>query len=327
MLSGLLEYASEAIAYALLAVLAVEVLLAVWQVQDPPLDIAFRLLVLAVPPVAPLLFALLEPGRGSVDFRHATALLDLQNWLGPAPSLRHPVWAAMFAAMAATAVLEATAFLRWLQAGRTGRPRQLSGPAGRLHEVTRRMAARGIQLPPVRVVAQRGPVAYTVGLLRPTILISPALLELLDDEELEGVLAHEWAHSSRQDNWLSWLTFLLRVVSFYNPVVQFTYHRMGHDVEKVCDAEAGRLTGRSLALASALIKVYTATRGTVSDRQGLMRSLSTHAISLENRARRTLVEDRVERMVHPGTVRPTSYPGLRLVLAAAAVIGLSFFVV
>ncbi len=327
MVAGILEYAAHAIAYSVLAAVVVELLLAVWRIKDPPLGIAFRMLVLAAPPVAPLLFGLPELGWGPQEPRAHLALLHLENWLGPLPSPTHPMWAALVLAMLATAGLEGVAFLRWLQAGRAGEPRRPSEASHRLRSAAKSLAGKGLCLPSVRVVPQSCPVACTVGLFRQSILVSPALIDMLDDEELEGVLAHEWAHAARLDNWLGWLMFSLRVFSFYNPVVQFTFHRIGHDIEKVCDAEAGGATGKPLALASALIKVYLRTRTAARRTGARRRQVSTQAIALENRARRTLVEDRVERLVHPEAVMPTTFPQVRLALAAATVIGLSYFVV
>ena len=331
MLAGILEYASQAVAYSLLAAVTVELLLYAWRVQDPSPAIAFRLLVLTIPPVAPLIFAIIAPERGAETFRKQGALLDLQNWLGPEPSATNPIWVLLLVAVGATTilliVLHAVGLLRRIRAGRPDGDPSLLKPPPRLAEAVCRLADRGIRLPPVLLSSHQSPTAFTAGLRRPSILVSMAMVELLDDEELEAVLAHEAAHVARQDNWLGWLSFALRVVSFYNPVVQYTYHSIGHDVERVCDSEAGRVTGNPLALASALIKVHMASRILPGAHTGWIYRASQRAAVLEDRARRTLVEDRAERLVHPEAARPTSYTGLRLVLAAAAVLGLCYFVV
>jgi beta-lactamase regulating signal transducer with metallopeptidase domain len=330
-LAGIPEYAAQAIVYSILAIALVEGLLYVWKVQNPPLDIAFRLLAMAIPPAAPIVFAFASPERGSEAFRKQTALLDLQNWLGPEPSISNPIWLLLLSAIGATTalmvVLNAVGFFRRMKASRPRAASSLLKPPVRLTDAVNRLASRKVHLPPIKVVGLPGPTAFTAGLLRPSILVSPALVDMLDDEELEAVLAHESAHVARQDNWLGWLTFAMRIVSFYNPVIQFTYHQIGHDVERVCDSEAGRMTGKPLALASALIKVFMASRSSPNAANGVMGALGKQAASLENRARHTLVEDRAERLVHPETVQPTSYPGLRLVLATALVLVIAYLVV
>ncbi len=331
MLAGILEYISQTIAYALLAAMTVELLLLAWKVQDPSLAIAFRLLVLVIPPIVPLVFAVIAPGRGTEIFRKQIALLDLQNWLGPEPSIFNPIWILLLAAAGATTILlialHTVGLMRRIRAGGPYGDSSLFKPPPRLAQAVHGLADLGVRLPPVVASSHHGPTAFTAGLRNPTILVSMAMVELLDDEELETVLAHEAAHVSRQDNWLGWLSFVLRVSSFYNPVVQFIYHSIGHDVERVCDDEAGRMTGKPLALASALIKVHLASRAPAAAYAGWRARFGQRAAVLENRARRTLVEDRAERLVHPEVVHPTSYPGLRLALGAAAVLALCYFVV
>ena len=141
------------------------------------------------------------------------------------------------------------------------------------------------------------------------------------------MLAHEVAHIHRRDSRLGWLTFGLRLVSFYNPVALFTFHRISLDVERVCDAEAARSSGRGLALASALIKVYLASRPANGREQGWTRRVRGRVVGLENRARRTLVEDRAERLIRPEAGPGATLPELRLAAAAATVLALTWMVV
>ena len=65
---AVLQYMALAVAYSLLAAAVLEGLIALWGIRDPSLAIRLRLLVLAIPPLAPLLFAALalNPGPGAV---------------------------------------------------------------------------------------------------------------------------------------------------------------------------------------------------------------------------------------------------------------------
>ena len=87
---GILEYAGQVIVYSLLAAAVLEALLRAWRVKNPFLAVRFRLLTLAVPPVAPLLFYLLSQHGELDEMRQQVALLDLRNWLGAGPDLSHP---------------------------------------------------------------------------------------------------------------------------------------------------------------------------------------------------------------------------------------------
>jgi Zn-dependent protease with chaperone function len=325
---GVLEYAALVIIYSLLAATVLEALLYAWRVKNPFLATRFRLLTLAVPPVVPLLFLLM--GEGGQDVRRQIALLDLSNWLGSAPSLGHPGWLLIGGAMAATTLLligrEAADVARQISAGRM--PVQpLASLPEQLQRTLRRLKARGLRLCPVLAVAQPEAVASAVGVRQPKIVLSTGLLDLLDEEELEAVLAHEMAHVDRRDNHFGWLLFALRLGSFYNPVALFVFHQISHDVERICDSDAADMTGRPLALGSALIKVFGASRGTVRGRRAWSQRFAQRAATLEKRARRALVVDRVERLVHPEIVKPVSFPRLRLALSIASISSLAYLVV
>ena len=330
MVANWLQYSALAIVYSVLAAAILEALLRLWRIQDPPLAVGFRLPILAIPPLAPLSFPLLGADWGSEPLRQQRALLELRNWLGPEPGLSHPGWVLLVALTAATTLLlmglETAGYLRPLQR-RQRHPLPSAPPPAALQRALKRLAARGISPVPTVLAGLPEPAACTVGLRRPTILITTTLVDMLDEEELEAVIAHEMAHVRRRDNWLGWLLFGLRLASFYNPVALLTFHQIGHDMERICDAEAGQLTGKPVALASALLKVHMASRASIPTARGWPRSLGRRAVALDNRARRTLVEDRIERLLHPEAVALVSYPGLRLSLAMAAVLGLAYLVV
>ncbi len=325
----ILRYCVLALVYSLLAWAVLEAPLRLWQLRDPALLFRFRLGVLAIPPLAPLLFAPFDSMRSSTPFRTQLALLDTQNWLGPEPNLAQPVWLALAAVMSAT-----TLFLVGLElAGALRRPipqrRALANRAMHPHRLQAALAGlAGPRAQRVDVVAVDRPeaMAFTCGFRRHTVVLSTGLCDLLDEEELQAVLAHEMAHVRRRDARSGWLLFGLRLLSFYNPVALLVFHRMGQDVEQLCDAEAAGVTGNPLALASALIKVHRAT-GPRPLRGGTVAMLAGGAARMERRARRALIEERVERLVHPKGIEPVTWPDLRLALSLATVLALAFFVV
>jgi len=322
-----LEYAALAVAYSLLATAVLETLLRLWRVKDPSLALGFRLSNLAIPPVAPILFSILGPGWGSEQFRRQSALLDLHRWLGSDPGLFPSGWSPLLAVLAATTLLS----LGLGAAGYRRRPRGSPGPPlpmpADLQLSLKGLAARQGCSFPVRLVEMPEATACTVGLRQTTILLTTGLLKILDREELEAVVAHEMAHGRRRDNRLGWFLFGLRLASIYNPVALLTFHQIGHDMERICDGEAARVTGKPVVLASALLKVHQAGRTSPQGAPGWSRRISGKALALEDRARGALVEDRIRRLLHPeGATRP-AYPRLRLALATAAVVGLVYLVV
>lgn len=98
--------------------------------------------------------------------------------------------------------------------------------------------------------------AFVVGARQPRILLSPELLDALDDDELEAILAHEIAHAAAKDVHLVAVSGLLRDVVAWNPLAHVAHRRLVHDREYEADRRAAILTGKPLAVASGLLKMY-----------------------------------------------------------------------
>ncbi|MFC1603638.1 M56 family metallopeptidase [Planctomycetota bacterium] len=75
-----------------------------------------------------------------------------------------------------------------------------------------------------------------LGFIRPRLLVPKSIAEGLDREELRYVFLHELAHVKRYDIALGWLTALLQVLHWFNPLVWLAFHRMRSDRELACDA-------------------------------------------------------------------------------------------
>ena len=118
--------------------------------------------------------------------------------------------------------------------------------------VTRLAHALGIAPPHVQLSGQSGPLAFTYGIRRPAIVLSPWMADHLDQAELEAVLAHELAHIARRDALFGWIAQLLRDAFCYLPTSWVAYRQLQCEKEVACDDLALQLTHRPLGLASAL---------------------------------------------------------------------------
>lgn len=131
---------------------------------------------------------------------------------------------------------------------------------GGVLEATRSLSAGAGLTPAPEVLLLPSPLsgAFAVGCRRPRILISQELLESLDDDELEAVLAHEIAHLEARDPWLMCVAGLLRDVVAWNPLGHIALGRLAADRELEADRRAAAMTGKPLAVASGLVKVWEA---------------------------------------------------------------------
>ncbi len=74
------------------------------------------------------------------------------------------------------------------------------------------------------------------GFIRPRLLLPSDMLEKASEEEMRYVFLHELAHLKRCDIYVGWLTSLLQVLHWFNPLVWFAFYRMRSDREFACDA-------------------------------------------------------------------------------------------
>jgi hypothetical protein len=95
----------------------------------------------------------------------------------------------------------------------------------------------------------------TLGILRSEICLPPRALESLQDDELDALFAHEFAHAQRRDP--LWLAFCrgLEIVFFFQPLNRIARRRLQDEAEFLCDDWAVLRTGERLPLASCLTEV------------------------------------------------------------------------
>jgi len=174
--------------------------------------------------------------------------------------------------------------------------------------VLRLARAFGIAPPRVLLVDRIVAGAAVLGVRDPLLLVDSTMLAELDDEELEGVLAHELAHVARRDNLVAWAVSMVRDVAFFVPGAGWAVRALHREREAAADLDAAELTGRPAALASGLLKVVAQVSGARSVPHGCAALVPTSS-----------VVDRVELLL--SEERPTARDH-RTELALAAAVSL-----
>ncbi len=328
------QYVVQSVFHAVMVVLIVEPLLRMWRYDEPRLKLPFRLLVLILPVFAFPTYQILYPQRDSLMFRESLALIDLNAWL------KLPIWQGLYAwhlltlALAAATlcflVQEIAPLLRGRFDFRLTSPASASRQSPKLDAALVILRARaGSYLPPAVLAEMEEPLAFSSGFARPRLVVSRWLVDLLEEEELVAVLAHELAHVRKGDGLWGWALLAVRAISFYNPVAVFALRRILYDNEKACDDLAVSVTGKPLSLASALVKVLkvTGTEAANSAPWTTRSWLSAPAVALNRRANKLLVAARVRRLLEPAASQRRVFPWGRFVITIAAIMGLLFFVV
>lgn len=95
----------------------------------------------------------------------------------------------------------------------------------------------------------------TLGLLRPVILLPPAVALGVTPQQLEALLAHELAHIRRHDYLINLLQMLVETLFFYHPAIWWASRRIRVERELCCDDIAVEACGDAVGYAQALTTV------------------------------------------------------------------------
>src|SRR3989442_1331594 len=107
----------------------------------------------------------------------------------------------------------------------------------------------------VRVVESHDAIAMAVGGRSRNILVSRGVLELLEKDEIETVVAHELMHLKHHDAEFKVFSRVVSRLLFFDPFSKFFDPAVHREREYLADEMGGRSTGRPAALASALLKI------------------------------------------------------------------------
>jgi beta-lactamase regulating signal transducer with metallopeptidase domain len=76
---------------------------------------------------------------------------------------------------------------------------------------------------------------FVVGVKNTTLVLSPKLLETLNDSEREIIIHHEISHIKRNDNLMGWVALILRDLNFFNPFGYIAYYLIRAEQERGSD--------------------------------------------------------------------------------------------
>ncbi|WP_208916124.1 M56 family metallopeptidase [Paenibacillus uliginis] len=145
-------------------------------------------------------------------------------------SILMSVWLAGVLLLAAKTVYD---HLRLKQALRAGRSIETPLLSALFHETKQLLGVKR----KVRFVASESiPGPAVVGFYKPAVVISPNLLVTLKKEQIQYILAHEFAHIRRWDVAVNWIMHIILILHWFNPLLWLAVHKARQDQEMACDA-------------------------------------------------------------------------------------------
>lgn len=94
-----------------------------------------------------------------------------------------------------------------------------------------------------------------IGYLKPIILLPIGLCTQLSVQEIEAILAHELAHSKRNDYLINLIQSIIDIVYFFNPALIILSNQVRDQRENCCDEFASEICGDSMPIARALVSL------------------------------------------------------------------------
>lgn len=105
------------------------------------------------------------------------------------------------------------------------------------------------------VISHPAPIAITVGFVRPKIILSTGLINLLTDDELKAVIAHEMYHKENRDPLKIFLLSLCASTMWYIPILKWFHEQYRIIQEVLADEFAIKKQETSMNIGSALLKM------------------------------------------------------------------------
>jgi Zn-dependent protease with chaperone function len=160
----------------------------------------------------------------------------------------------------------------------------------------------------ITVITSEAPIALTYG-LKPKIVLSTALVNMLTEEELRAVICHEQFHQQHRDPLKKFLIMLLVTALWYVPVLKWVSKHYQTLREIEADKFAIQQTNNMLDLSSALLKLL----------KNEHRQRHAFAVSFAD----TSVNERIQHILSPEKEVHATLPVGTILYSTSIVLGLT----
>ncbi len=250
------SYPFQITLHSLISVIIINRIIKIWQINSPSLLQILHLIPVIVPPLSLPLYYLINPSRGSPEFK-LMALIDIERLLaiefmglsiGLLLLLLMLFSTIIFIGQETIPVIKNIVELKKGEQKRIVRTFEIEF-YGHSHTVN--------------VIEDNEYVIFASTGKRPAIFISTGLFEDLSHEELDAAIAHEAAHLIRGKRPFLVIVYIFRILGFFNPVTLIEFRKSVQEEEKICDRMAIRETNNAGALLQVLNRFITDNRGLI----------------------------------------------------------------
>ena len=322
-------YVVQTFIHSLVTVLIIERAIRIWGVENPLSRFRYRLMTLILPILMFPIYNLINPERNTLFFREEKALFNANRWL------TIEIWDIIPVSTIFLLFLLGTSIIFFLQEvipiirdsflkEKDGNHDPLPVNAEIDSMVEEFSEALGIEKPPVTIIDSKSPVILTAGAKDHSIVLSSGLIEMLDSEQLQNAIAHEFAHIVRRSNATTWAIFMIRILMFFNPIVLIIFRKIVQDDEHICDDITVALTKKPFVLASTLKVFYSSHDESRLSSWGRITDMKE---GIENYSHNLLLNERIARLESGDLFKDKYFEWGKFFLTVSVIIVVNYFVV
>lgn len=316
-------YVAQSVIHSFITMILVEISFYAWGINDHLSKFRFRVLTLTLPVFMFPLFQFISPERGSWHFRLNTALFDSQRWIDIKIMGVYPVALLFLLLLFIISVVFFVQEIFPIIRNRGGQEtfRQIDSYENKIHHIADPIfESLKTGKPEVVIIDEAAPILFTKGFKNHTVFISQQLIDILDEDELQGALTHEAVHMMRGSSMKTQGMYLSRMLMFYNPVSLVEFRRIVHEDEFICDAITIAKTGNPEALIRAISAFCHKPEGQSDSLSQMKERIEVHSHNL-------LLEERMSRLREIQDSGESRFNWFQFGLTAAATLLMGYLVV
>jgi beta-lactamase regulating signal transducer with metallopeptidase domain len=251
-------YIAQSFCHSIIAFITVDRAIFLWNINNPLIRQRFRLIVVLTPVFSFPVYQIINPERNSISFRMG-ALFDINRWLNL------EFWGAVPISLFFIIILLITTLVFFFQElipviKHTIESRKSGieaiGP-DKNSPVSQAVEGLFMQKPDILVLDEDEFIVFSTTGRNASVYLSRGVINVLNTEQLQAVIAHELAHIERNKKPLLTAVFILRILMFFNPVVLLEFRKIIQEEEKICDDMAVSLTKNPRALSESLKRLHS----------------------------------------------------------------------
>ncbi len=316
-------YIAQSVCHSVIAFIIVDRAIYIWNISSPLIRQRFRLIVVLLPVLSFPLYQIINPERNSISFR-MESLFDINRWLNLEILGVQIGLFFIIIFMITTFIFLFQEFIPVIKHTIESRNSEVEAiEPDENSSFIQAVSGLSGEKPKIFILEDDEFILFSTTGRDASVYLSKGVINILNAEQLQSVIAHELAHIKRNKKPLLIIVFLLRMLMFFNPVVLLEFRKIVHEEEMVCDDMAVSLTKNPHALSESLKRIHHEAE---SITPAQLRKFSDMKDTLEQYSHNMHLKSRIIRLEKAETNKENA-GWFEFALIVFAVIAINYFIV